>query len=138
MNPFHGGQVGFAGEYRGDRWYVSGAAKVALGAVSPEICASGLFIDAEGGNGGYTGLTALNATSGSRFAVLPTMNVQLGRQVGEHARLFVGYSFQYLSQVARLGDVLNPAAPGIQYHRFLGAVVESRVRTAVLNHLFAS
>ena len=38
------------------------------------------------------------------------MNVQVGRQVGQHARVFVGYSFQYLSEVARLGDVLNPAA----------------------------
>jgi hypothetical protein len=122
MNPFHGGQVGLAGEYRGDRWYVAGAAKVALGAVNPHVCASGLFLGAEGntglGNGGYAELASLTSSSGSRFAVLPTMNVQLGRQVGEHARLFVGYSFQYLSQAVRLGDVLNPATPGIQFTDF--------------------
>ena len=47
-NPFHGGQVGLAGEYRGERWYVSGAAKVAFGVVTPEVCATGLFNDAEG------------------------------------------------------------------------------------------
>jgi len=133
MNPFHGGQIGFAGEYRGDRWYLGGAAKVAFGVVSPEVCASGLFRCAEGytglerfapagprrglGNGGYTKLSAPDV-SGDRFAVLPTLNLQLGRQVGQHARLYVAYSFQYLSEVARLGDVLNPAAAGLKYTDF--------------------
>ena len=46
------------------------------------------------------------------------MNVQVGRQVGQHARVFAGYSFQYLSEVARLGDVLNPAATTISYTDF--------------------
>ncbi len=113
-NPFHGGQVGVAGEYRGDRWYVNGAAKVALGAVSPELCATGLFRGAEGYNDGYSALTALTESGRSRFAVLPTMNLQVGRQLGDHARLFAGYSFQYLNEVVRLGDVLDPAAGGIR------------------------
>jgi hypothetical protein len=46
------------------------------------------------------------------------MNVQVGRQLGQHARVFVGYSFQYMSEVARLGDVLNPATTGISYTDF--------------------
>jgi hypothetical protein len=117
-NPFHGGQVGVAGEYRGERWYVNGAAKVALGAVSPELCATGLFLGAEGYKGGYSGLSALTENGGSRFAVLPSMNVQVGRQVGHHARVFVGYSFQYLNEVVRLGDVLNPDAAGLKHTDF--------------------
>jgi putative beta barrel porin BBP7 len=133
MNPFHGGQVGFAGEYRGERWYLSGAAKVAFGVVSPEVCASGLFRNTEGftglerfapagprrglGNGGYTGLTAAG-DGDDRFAVLPSLNLQLGRQVGQHARLYVAYSFQYLSEVARLGDVLKPGVAGLKYTDF--------------------
>jgi Putative beta barrel porin-7 (BBP7) len=111
-NPFHGGQLGLAGEYRGECWYVGGSAKVALGVVTPDVSASGLFLGAEGatGAGGFARLAALTDQSKSFFAVMPGFDVKLGRQLGEHARLFVGYSFQYLSRVSRLGDVLDPAA----------------------------
>jgi hypothetical protein len=118
-NPFHGGQIGLAGEYRGERLFVSGAAKVAFGAVSPEVCATGMFRGAEGETAdGFARLTALRDTSGSRFAVLPTLNVRVGTQVRDHARLFVGYSFHYLSQVARLGDALSPAATSLAFTDF--------------------
>ena len=118
-NAFHGGQIGLAGEYRGDWWYVSGAAKVAFGAVSPEVCATGMFVGAEGENaaGGFSRLTALR-DPGSRFAVLPSMNVRVGAQVRPHTRIFVGYTFQYLSQVARLGDALTPAATSLAFTNF--------------------
>jgi Putative beta barrel porin-7 (BBP7) len=113
-NPFHGGQIGLAGEYRGERLFVAGNAKVAFGAVSPELCATGMFRGAEGETTtGFARLATLGNTGGSRFAVLPTLNVRVGTQVREHARLFVGYTFQYLSQVARLGDALNPAATSL-------------------------
>jgi hypothetical protein len=133
-NPFHGGQIGLAGEYRGERWYVSGTAKVAFGAVRPELCASGFFRAAEGftGNelfvpagpragldhGGYRALAAIRSGGESRFAVLPSLNAQLGRQIGEHARFFAGYSLQYISAVARLGDILQPTSSGVQFTDF--------------------
>jgi hypothetical protein len=119
-NPFHGGQIGLAGEYRGERLFVSGNAKVAFGAASPDVCATGMFRGAEGetGAGGFAHLAALRDTGGSRFAVLPTLNVRVGTQVRDHARLFVGYTFQYLSQAARLADVLTPAATGLAFTDF--------------------
>jgi hypothetical protein len=109
-NWFNGGQIGIAGEYRGEGWYASGTAKVALGAVTSDVCATGLFVGTEGSNaaGGFTRLAALGAASASQFAVLPTVSVQLGKQVREHGRFFVGYTFQYLNRVARLSDVTNP------------------------------
>jgi hypothetical protein len=113
-NEFHGGQVGLAGEWRAESWYVGGTVKVAFGAVTPDVCASGLFVGAEGATGaGYARLAALSDPPRSRFAVLPTVNLAVGKQVSERARLFAGYSFQYLSRAARLGDVLDPAASGI-------------------------
>jgi hypothetical protein len=113
-NPFHGGQVGLAGEFRGNDWYVGGVAKVAFGVVTPEACASGLFVGAEGATGsGFARLAALTDQGRSQFAVLPSVNVTLGKQVREHARVFVGYSFQYLSRAARLGDVLDPAVSAV-------------------------
>jgi hypothetical protein len=110
-NPFHGGQIGLAGEFRADAWYVSGAAKVAFGVVTPDVSVSGMFVGADGLTGsGFTRLVALSAPTHSLFAVLPTLNVTIGRQIREHARVFAGYSFQYLSRVVRLNDVLEPTA----------------------------
>ncbi len=110
-NPFHGGQIGLASEVRADGWYASGSAKVAFGVVTPEVTTSGLFVGAEGRTGnGFRRLGALNAADESEFAVIPTLNVAVGRQVGDHSRVFAGYSFQYLSRVARLGDALDPGS----------------------------
>ncbi|HSQ58299.1 MAG TPA: BBP7 family outer membrane beta-barrel protein, partial [Gemmata sp.] len=106
-NPFHGGQIGLAGEWRVEKWYVSGTAKVAFGVVTPEVCATGMFVGAEGRTGeGFAPLRTLGHSTSSQFAVLPTMNLAVGRQVTQHMRLFTGYSFQYLSRVTRMGDVL--------------------------------
>jgi hypothetical protein len=113
-NSFHGGQIGLAGEIRTNGWYVAGSVKVAFGVVNSEAEATGAFIGAEArGLGGFQRLTALTSAEQSEFAVMPALNVQLGRQVTDHIRIFAGYSFNYLSRVARLGDALNPATAGL-------------------------
>jgi hypothetical protein len=113
-NSFHAGQIGLAGEFRANGWSVSGSAKMAFGVVTPEVSASGLFVGAQGRTGNsYRRLNALTTPGQSEFAVMPTLNVQLGRQVGRRSRVFVGYSFNYLSRVGRLGDALNPANAGL-------------------------
>lgn len=118
-NSFHGGQVGLAGEVRADGWYVSGSAKVAFGMLTAEARASGTFLGAEGrANGTFRRLGALGAADSTEFAVMPTLNVQVGRQLTDHARVFAGYSFQYLSRAARLGDALNPGASGLTFTDF--------------------
>jgi putative beta barrel porin BBP7 len=118
-NPFHGGQIGVAGEYRGERWYVAGTAKVALGAVSPYVCTTGFFQSAEAAtNRGLTPLRTLLDSTRSEFAVLPMLNLQVGRQIGNHARIYAGYTFQYLNRAARLADVLDPAATSLNLTDF--------------------
>ncbi|MBN9117727.1 MAG: BBP7 family outer membrane beta-barrel protein [Planctomycetes bacterium] len=113
-NAFHGGQIGLAGEVRANRWYAAGSVKVALGAVTEKAEATGAFIGAEAqAPGGYQRLNALAAGEHTEFAVMPTLNVQLGRQVSDRARVFAGYSLNYLSRVARLGDALNPTTTGL-------------------------
>jgi Putative beta barrel porin-7 (BBP7) len=114
-NPFHAGQVGLAGEMRGDRWYISSSAKLAFGVVTPEVTASGLFLNAESGTAGrgYQRVAALAVPTQSEFAVMPVFNAALGRQMTDHARAFVGYTFQYLSTVGRLSDTLHPDSHGL-------------------------
>lgn len=110
-NQFHGGQVGFVGECGMNGWSVGGSAKVAIGSVTTCVAGRGLFAapQVEGG-AGFVPLGDRNL--GSRFAVLPTLSATVGRQCGLHSRVFVGYSFQYLNNVTRLGDVLDPATVG--------------------------
>lgn len=118
-NSFHGGQIGLAGEIRANGWYAAGSVKLAFGVLSTETDATGAFVGAEArGPGGFRRLTALGSAEQNDFAVMPALNVQLGRQVTDHARVFVGYSFNYLSRAARLGDALNPASSGLTFTEF--------------------
>jgi len=114
-NAFNGGQLGFAGEFRMNRWYVAGSAKVALGVVTPEVTATGMFVGAQGRVAGcvFQPLGGLAAAERNTFAVVPAVHLQFGRQLGQHTRLYVSYSFTYLSRAGRLGDALNPLNTGL-------------------------
>lgn len=108
-NPFHGGQVGLAGEYRGGPWFVAGAVKIAWGVVTPKIESTGLFTGTFApGPGGWQRPVGLDSRWGERFAVLPVLELAVGRQVGNHLRLYAGYTFHYLSRSIRLADALDP------------------------------
>ncbi|MCX8138158.1 MAG: BBP7 family outer membrane beta-barrel protein [Gemmataceae bacterium] len=108
-NPFHGGQVGLAGEYRGGPWFVAGAVKVAWGVVTPKIESTGLFTGTFApGPAAWQRPAGLDSRWGERFAVLPALEVTVGRQVGNHLRLYAGYTFHYLSRSIRLADALDP------------------------------
>lgn len=118
-NNFHGAQVGLAGEVRANGWYAAGAAKIALGATTAEAFSSGVFFGAQGRlDGRYQRLAGLTAADRTSFAVMPSFNVQVGRQVTPHLRLFTGYSFAYLSRAARLGDALAPQNAGLTFTDF--------------------
>jgi hypothetical protein len=108
-NNFHAGQIGLAGEYRAGGWYVAGAVKMAFGTVTSEVNTTGMFNGAQGRVGNsWQRLDGLTMARRSDFAVMPSLNVQLGRQISPHIRLYTGYSFTFLSHAARLGDALNP------------------------------
>ncbi|MCS7022622.1 MAG: BBP7 family outer membrane beta-barrel protein [Gemmataceae bacterium] len=112
-NPFHGGQLGLAGEYRGGPWFVTGAVKVAWGVVAPKIEATGLFLDtyARTSGGLWQRLPALDNPLAERFAVMPMLRLTVGRQFGNHLRVYAGYNFYYLSRVVRLAEALNLTVP---------------------------
>lgn len=108
-NHFHGGQIGLVGEVRWEGWYVAGAAKIALGGTTPDLTTTGAFTGTDGRIGNrFRRLGALSQEERTEFAVLPTVNVQLGHRLGEHSRVFVGYSFAYLSHVTRISDATRP------------------------------
>jgi hypothetical protein len=113
-NQFYGGQVGAAAEYRRGPWFVDLRGKVALGGVHQSI-------DIDGGQvrvlptgevltfkGGLLALpTNIGHFTRDRFAVVPEIGLQVGYQINDNLRVFVGYSFLYLSSVVRPGDQID-------------------------------
>jgi hypothetical protein len=117
---FYGGQVGLQADWRHGPVSLELAGKLALGAAAERVTVAGTTIVAGGGMFPLIqdgGLLAVGSNSGrhsrSAFAVLPEATARLGYQLGEHARVFVGYNFLYLSDAVRAGDqvdrVVNPA-----------------------------
>lgn len=110
VNHFHGGQIGLAGEYRVDRWFVTANGKVAFGAVLTDTDLEGKFrVNGTVVPSGFYARPGLNGTREyTRFGVMPTVGFTFGRQLGDHARVFIGYNFLYLNNLTRAGDIVDP------------------------------
>ena len=113
-NVFNGGQIGTAMGFTHGRWTLDMRTLVAIGATSS-------IVDISGGqsntlNNGTTvstpgGLLALNSNSGrfyhQQFSIVPEVTFNLGYNLSEHCRLFVGYNFLYWTHVLRPGDQVD-------------------------------
>jgi hypothetical protein len=113
-NHFHGGVLGLAGERRSGSWFVAGRASVALGGVRQITSTDGATVITPPGGAPVAfpgGLLALPSNAGrserTAFAVLPEVALRGGVQVTGHARVYAGYTFLYLSDVARAGDQID-------------------------------
>lgn len=113
LNYFHGGQIGLAGEYRFDRFYMTGSAKVAFGATWSTLDISGSTRTQTAGVSTTTaeGLLARSTNSGTfndrRYAVVPEANFNFGYQIFDNWRAYLGYTFVYVSSVARPGQAID-------------------------------
>ncbi len=113
-NRFYGGQVGARAELWWGGLFVNLRGQVALGTTDQVINVSGSTVIAPPGqvptvgNGGFL---ALPTNSGhftrDRFAVVPEVGINVGYQVTQYLRAFVGYSFLYWSNVVRPGDQID-------------------------------
>ena len=98
---------------------VQATAKVALGDVNEQVRVNGVTLTNLVAGPGTPLLTYpgglfaqpsnIGTHSRDRFAVLPQADVNVGYQVFSCARVSVGYSFLYLSNVARPGNEINRA-----------------------------
>jgi hypothetical protein len=119
-NDFYGGQVGFRAEARRGRLYGQLVGKVALGDMHEAVDVVGVTrITTPAGAATVRpgGLLALPTNIGhhtrDQFAVVPEGALNVGYQLTDHVRAFVGYTFLYASDVARPGGsidrVVNPS-----------------------------
>lgn len=120
VNNFYGGQIGLLTELRIRRWFVNMSAKIALGATQQRAELTGLTTFAIPGAGAQSypsGLLVQNTNSGQYtrtvFSVIPQFGVNLGYQLTDHCRVYVGYDLMVWTNVARPGRqidrVVNPS-----------------------------
>lgn len=114
-NWFYGCQLGLRGEWHCGNLFAQGLAKVALGNMHETVNINGQLVTNDIGPlqtfpGGYLALPSnIGRQSSDRFAVVPEVGLNLGWQMDCGIRLTIGYSFLYLSDVARPGDQINRA-----------------------------
>lgn len=117
-NNFYGAQIGARVSYDNSRLFMNATGKLALGSTVETVGVNGGFITNINGGffsspGGYFAQpTNIGTQSRSQFAVVPEVNLNFGVRMSPWASFVVGYSFLYISSVARPGDqidrVINP------------------------------
>jgi hypothetical protein len=115
-NRFYGGQLGVSGEYRRGAWSVDGTLKVALGGTNQrlEIGGNNVVNGVAGIGGIFAQPSNLRDTSRDRFGVVPELGVNVGYQVTDHLRAYVGYNFLYWSSVIRAGEQIPRSINPVQ------------------------
>lgn len=112
-NDFYGGQLGLMGELRRGRWSLDLTTKVALGTMHQMVEAAGgqLDVNERGQIVTGSGLLVQPSNAGARtrdvFSVVPEVTLNLGYQVTDHLKVFVGYNYLYWSNVLRAGDQID-------------------------------
>src|SRR5262249_19051722 len=139
QNNFYGGQIGARVNYENTRLFVTATGKLALGGTVEQVTASGATATSAGSaSGGYiTQPTNIGTVSQSQFAVVPEVNFNFGIRFTPWASIVVGYSFLYVSSVARPGDqidrVINPSQSPAISNNFPASLV-GPARPALLVH----
>jgi hypothetical protein len=111
QNNFYGGQFGARATYENPWLFFNGTAKLALGGTVEIVGTSGgLFSSGGSAPGGYLAQPSnLGTQSQTQFAVIPSVDLNLGIRLSPWASVVVGYSFLYVSSVARPGDQIEHA-----------------------------
>jgi hypothetical protein len=113
-NRFHGGQIGMHADARRGNLFCELTGKVAFGQNYEVVRSEGMTIlygpsgtRSFGGTGLFVQPSTFGRTANGTFAVLPEGTIKLGVRLGESGRLYVGYSFLYLSDAVRPGDQID-------------------------------
>ncbi len=117
-NNFYGGQFGLRASYDWARLFMNATGKLAIGSTFETVDVSGGTFTNVGGYASAPGAyltqpTNIGSWTSSQFAVVPELDLNVGVRLAPWASFIVGYSFLYLSSVARPGEqidrVINPS-----------------------------
>lgn len=120
-NNFYGVQLGARARFDWGPFFTSGTLKVGLGAMRQSVEINGSLVTNDFTNFGPTQTfvgayfaqpSNIGTYSQTVFAVVPELGLNLGYQITPRLSLFAGYTFLYVSSVARPGNqidrTLNP------------------------------
>ncbi len=118
-NDFIGGNIGLMSELRLGRFFLGMRSGVGIGGTNQTVVIKGTTTFTPVGGTAVTqtgGLLALPTNIGTYhrnvFSVVPEFGINLGLNVTDHLRVFVGYDVMYWTNVARPGQqidrVVNP------------------------------
>jgi hypothetical protein len=119
LNKFYGAQLG--ARVRGDwgTFFLNGVVKIGLGAMEQSVTVDGFLITNDfnnfgepqtfPGNGYFTSPALRRNHNRTVFAFVPEAGLTAGWRLGRVASVVVGYTFLYLSDVARPGNHVDPA-----------------------------
>jgi hypothetical protein len=113
-NQFYGGELGTRTEFKWGDWFLNLRGSVAVGNTHQTADIVGLTTVGVPGTPAQTFAGGLLAqpTNGGRytnnvFSVVPEVGLNIGYQLTDYARIFVGYSFLYWTNVARPGQQVD-------------------------------
>jgi len=144
-NDFYGGQIGTVMTYTRNRWSLDLRGTVALGVTHQTLEIDGGQVRGPLANGGtfvargglFAQQTNIGEYSRNVFSVVPEVGINLGYQLTDHWRAFVGYNFLYWSNIARPGDQIDTVVDVTRIPRFVPPGVNvppDGARPAVLFH----
>jgi hypothetical protein len=128
-NRFYGGQIGTVSQYQLGRWSFDFITKLAIGNTRQTVDISGSTVINDPRTGTTTtnvgGLLALPSNIGhyhrDLFGFVPEAGINVGYQLTDHCRLYLGYNLIYWTNVVRPGNQIDlvvntaqlpPAQPG--------------------------
>lgn len=138
QNTFYGAQAGLRGTFIRGRWALEGISKLAMGDMHQRVDTNGVLVTNQFTQGGaveqfaggyFTQPTNIGMHARDRFVVIPQTNFNLAFNLTCNLRARIGYTFLYVSSVARPGNqidgVINPtqspAITGQPTQNLLGA-----------------
>ena len=120
-NEFFGGNLGLIVTRQHNRWTTELITRVALGNLDREVRIDGQNTVTVPGlpavvrpGGLLAQPTNIGVYEDSEFSVLPEVQFNLGYAVSNHAKILVGYTFMYLGDTVRPGDIIDPNVNGLQ------------------------
>ncbi len=120
-NEFHGGVIGMVAQHQHQKWTAEVVSRLALGNINREVTIDGQTtvtvptvppLTRQGGL--LAQQTNIGTFEDNEFAVLPEFQVNLGYNLTCHTKFMVGYTFLYLGDLVRPGDVIDPTVNGLQ------------------------
>jgi hypothetical protein len=114
-NCFNGFTIGANIEKCCDSWTFVARPRISIGSMSSKVTRDGVTVISTPGvstltfpGGTYNLSSNIGDLTESKCTILPELDLQVSHKLGEHCRLFAGYSVMYLAQIARPGDQIDP------------------------------